>query len=32
MQVGAFGERAKADEMLQLVKSKGLRAAIEQLN
>jgi hypothetical protein len=32
MQVGAFTNRAKADEMLQTVRSKGLRAEIEQMN
>lgn len=32
MQVGAFTNQAKADEMLQMVTSKGLRAAIEQMN
>lgn len=32
MQVGAFSNRAKADEMLQMVRSKGLRAAVEQMN
>jgi len=32
MQLGAFSDRAKADEMLQLAKSKGLSATIEELN
>lgn len=31
MQVGAFSERTKADEMLQMVTSKGLRGALEQI-
>lgn len=31
MQVGAFSDRAKADEMLQMVTSKGLRAILEQM-
>lgn len=32
MQAGAFSDRAKASELLQLLNSKGLKAAIEQLN
>lgn len=32
MQVGAFSDRLKADEMLQMVNSKGLRGTIEQMN
>jgi cell division septation protein DedD len=31
MQVGAFNNQAKADEMLQLVTSKGLRGTIEPI-
>lgn len=31
MQVGAFSDRAKADEMLQMVTDKGLRATLEQM-
>lgn len=31
MQVGAFSDRAKADEMLQMVTGKGLRATLEQM-
>ena len=30
MQVGAFSDRAKADEIQRLLSSKGLRATIEQ--
>lgn len=32
MQLGAFSDRAKAAELLQMVKSKGLKATIEQIN
>jgi len=32
MQAGAFGDRASAHEVLQKLKSKGLKAAIQQLN
>lgn len=32
MQVGAFSDQSEADEMLQFVKSKGLRGIMEQLN
>jgi parallel beta-helix repeat protein len=32
MQVGAFSDRSEADEMLQFVKSNGLRGTMEQLN
>jgi parallel beta-helix repeat protein len=32
MQAGAFSDRAQADEVLQLLTSNGLKAAIEQLN
>jgi cell division septation protein DedD len=31
MQVGAFSNQAKANEMLQMVTSKGLRGTIEQI-
>lgn len=31
MQVGAFSDRAKADEMLQMVTGKGLKATLEQM-
>ena len=32
MQAGAFGDRASAHEVLQRLKNKGLKAAIQQLN
>lgn len=32
MQAGAFSDRAQADETRRMLRSKGLRAAIEQLN
>jgi len=32
MQAGAFSDRTKAKEVLQMLKSKGLRAAIQHLN
>jgi cell division protein FtsN len=31
MQAGAFGDRAKADELLQSLLNQGLKATIEQL-
>jgi hypothetical protein len=31
MQVGAYKDRAEADEMLQFVNSKGLRGTMEQI-
>ncbi|MUL36489.1 DUF1565 domain-containing protein [Gloeocapsopsis dulcis] len=31
MQVGAFGDRANADEVLQLLNSRGLKGTVEQL-
>jgi hypothetical protein len=32
MQAGAFSDRVKANEVLQLLTGNGLKAAIEQLN